>query len=61
MKINIIVFSIIISLLIIKETVGFDNIKNHNLFKQISLYLQNITNLFEITNDNDNNNDLTAS
>ena len=63
MKINIIVFSIIISLLIIKETVGFDNIKKHNLFKQISLYLQNITNLFEITNDNDNNNDndLTAS
>ena len=42
MKTNIIVFSIIISLLIIKEVIGIDNIKKHNLFKQISLTLQDL-------------------
>lgn len=42
MKTNIIVFSIIISILVLKEVIGIENIKKYNLFKQISLSLQDL-------------------
>ena len=68
MNSKILLLGIILTILVIKETVEIENIKNHNLFKQISLYLQNITNLFKITNTDENNKndenegeDLTAS
>tara|TARA_B100000902_G_C27017387_1_gene767889 strand:- start:57 stop:761 length:705 start_codon:yes stop_codon:yes gene_type:complete len=62
MKTNIIVFSIIVSLLILKELIGLDNIKNNNLFKQISLSLQNLLIQFNLTEDNlSDEDDLTAS
>jgi len=62
MNSKILLLGIILTILVIKETVEIENIKNHNLFKQISLYLQNITNLFKITNTDENEGeDLTAS